>query len=85
MHGATKKKRHEVCFPFFSYGEYTACLCIRYDFEVEGNTNFHTAFFADKMCDQISDAILDAHLQQDPDAKVACGKRIEFEFCKSHV
>lgn len=26
----------------------------------------------DKMCDQISDAVLDAHLQQDPDAKVAC-------------
>ncbi|CAH0553853.1 unnamed protein product [Brassicogethes aeneus] len=26
----------------------------------------------DKMCDQISDAILDAHLIQDPDAKVAC-------------
>jgi len=28
------------------------------------------------MCDQISDAILDAHLKQDPDAKVACGKMI---------
>lgn len=26
----------------------------------------------DKMCDQISDAILDAHLTQDPNAKVAC-------------
>uniref|UniRef100_A0A1L8DZK7 S-adenosylmethionine synthase n=2 Tax=Nyssomyia neivai TaxID=330878 RepID=A0A1L8DZK7_9DIPT len=26
----------------------------------------------DKMCDQISDAILDAHLIQDPNAKVAC-------------
>ncbi|XP_064599797.1 S-adenosylmethionine synthase-like [Liolophura sinensis] len=26
----------------------------------------------DKMCDQISDAILDAHIKQDPDAKVAC-------------
>ena len=26
----------------------------------------------DKMCDQISDAILDAHLKQDPEAKVAC-------------
>lgn len=26
----------------------------------------------DKMCDQISDAVLDAHLAQDPDAKVAC-------------
>lgn len=30
--------------------------------------------FTDKMCDQISDAILDAHLRQDPNAKVACGK-----------
>lgn len=27
----------------------------------------------DKMCDQISDAVLDAHLKQDPNAKVACG------------
>jgi S-adenosylmethionine synthetase len=26
----------------------------------------------DKICDQISDAILDAHLEQDPNAKVAC-------------
>ena len=24
------------------------------------------------MCDQISDAILDAHLEQDPNARVAC-------------
>lgn len=29
--------------------------------------------FTDKMCDQISDAVLDAHLKQDPEAKVACG------------
>ncbi|KAE8285431.1 S-adenosylmethionine synthase isoform type-2 [Larimichthys crocea] len=27
---------------------------------------------ADKMCDQISDAVLDAYLSQDPDSKVAC-------------
>lgn len=27
---------------------------------------------SDKLCDQISDAILDAHLRGDPDAKVAC-------------
>uniref|UniRef100_A0A914VLJ0 Methionine adenosyltransferase n=1 Tax=Plectus sambesii TaxID=2011161 RepID=A0A914VLJ0_9BILA len=26
----------------------------------------------DKMCDLISDAVLDAHLRQDPNAKVAC-------------
>ncbi len=25
------------------------------------------------MCDQISDAVLDAHLEQDENAKVACG------------
>lgn len=31
-------------------------------------------FFVDKICDQVSDAILDAHLKQDPNAKVACGK-----------
>uniref|UniRef100_A0A2K6T2Z7 S-adenosylmethionine synthase n=1 Tax=Saimiri boliviensis boliviensis TaxID=39432 RepID=A0A2K6T2Z7_SAIBB len=27
---------------------------------------------SDKICGQISDAVLDAHLQQDPDGKVAC-------------
>ena len=26
----------------------------------------------DKMCDQVSDAVLDAHLSQDPDSRVAC-------------
>ena len=30
--------------------------------------------FSDKLCDQISDAVVDAHLQQDPNAKVSCGK-----------
>ena len=28
--------------------------------------------FPDKMCDQISDAVLDAHISIDPEAKVAC-------------
>ncbi len=28
----------------------------------------------DKMCDQISDAVLDAYLSKDPDSKVACGE-----------
>jgi S-adenosylmethionine synthetase len=32
-----------------------------------------TIEFQDKICDQISDAVLDAHLEQDPNAKVACG------------
>lgn len=31
-------------------------------------------YSTDKICDQISDAVLDAHVRQDPDAKVACGK-----------
>lgn len=40
----------------------------------------------DKICDQISDAVLDAHLTQDPDAKVACGKywTIEAEVATCH-
>lgn len=37
------------------------------------------------MCDQISDAILDAHLQQDPDAKVACGEYFLINFVKYTV
>ena len=36
--------------------------------------NINIAFYLDKICDQVSDAILDAHLSQDPNAKVACGK-----------
>lgn len=40
---------------------------------------FYFIFFSsDKICDQISDAVLDAHLKQDPDAKVACGKNFFF-------
>lgn len=31
----------------------------------------------DKICDQISDAVLDAHLEQDPDARVACGMNFD--------
>ena len=29
---------------------------------------------ADKICDQVSDAILDACLKEDPHSKVACGE-----------
>lgn len=49
---------------------------------VDGCENGHDTFLftsesvgeghPDKICDQISDAILDAHLSQDPNAKVAC-------------
>jgi len=44
-------------------------------------------YFLDKMCDQISDAILDAHLEQDPDAKVACGKfrQDSADFFRQHL
>ena len=31
---------------------------------------FNRTIFSDKMCDQISDAVLDAHLKADPDSKV---------------
>jgi S-adenosylmethionine synthetase len=35
----------------------------------------------DKICDQVSDAVLDAHLAQDPNAKVACGT---YDFSELH-
>lgn len=41
---------------------------------VAAGVELHCSCFLDKICDQISDAVLDAHLKQDPDAKVACGK-----------
>ena len=37
-------------------------------------------YFPDKICDQISDAVLDAHLSEDPDAKVACGRLYAYLF-----
>uniref|UniRef100_A0A4W5PFQ5 S-adenosylmethionine synthase n=1 Tax=Hucho hucho TaxID=62062 RepID=A0A4W5PFQ5_9TELE len=46
----------------------------RYEFNVL-NPVAAALFFCEKyykICDQISDAVLDAHLKQDPDAKVAC-------------
>jgi len=45
----------------------------------------------DKICDQISDAVLDAHLKEDPDAHVACETLVTTNFCllagevKSHT
>lgn len=38
------------------------------------NVCFTCIHVVDKICDQISDAVLDAHLRLDPDAKVACGR-----------
>lgn len=35
----------------------------------------------DKICDQISDAVLDAHLAEDPDAHVACETLVTTNFC----
>jgi len=48
---------------------------------MDNNSNIDTFLFTsesvgeghpDKICDQVSDAVLDAHLEQDPNAKVAC-------------
>lgn len=47
--------------------------------------HFKNFYVLDKICDQISDAILDAHLKQDPDAKIACGKKVGFFiYCSTH-
>ena len=47
---------------------------------VDDCTDWHFAVLfppvdgADKLCDRVSDAVLDACLTVDPDAKVACGE-----------
>lgn len=47
--------------------------------QVNNNNNNNCFSLAiDKVCDQISDAILDACLQQDPNSKVACGKYVSY-------
>ena len=33
----------------------------------------HLMRVSDKLCDQVSDAVLDAFLKVDPDSRVACG------------
>ena len=43
-------------------------------FLIKKNTLF-PHLFLDKICDQVSDAILDACLKEDPNSKVACGKQ----------
>lgn len=42
----------------------------------------YSCYSTDKICDQISDAVLDAHLREDPDAKVACGKSLDHRGCR---
>ena len=44
----------------------------KYLFTSESVTEGHP----DKICDQISDAVLDAILEQDPDGRVACGTAV---------
>lgn len=48
-------------------------------------SNIQPCSLSDKICDQISDAVLDAHLKQDPDAKVACGKRWLLLLIKTNI
>uniref|UniRef100_A0A915K3K9 S-adenosylmethionine synthetase N-terminal domain-containing protein n=1 Tax=Romanomermis culicivorax TaxID=13658 RepID=A0A915K3K9_ROMCU len=58
--------------------------CVEYNnhySDIAGQPDIETFLFTsesvseghpDKLCDQVSDAVLDAHLEQDPNAKVAC-------------
>lgn len=52
----------------------TLTLLLRPNVVLMTSLLFFPPLLSDKICDQISDAVLDAHLQLDPDAKVACGK-----------
>lgn len=56
-----------VCF-FFIEDVREVCIMAKYLFTSESVTKGHP----DKICDQISDAILDAMIEQDPKSRVAC-------------
>jgi S-adenosylmethionine synthetase len=61
---------------FYILQKYGSCSFPAQPKRVWKRTNQKILFFfltPDKLCDQVSDAILDAHLKQDPTAKVACG------------
>ena len=58
---------HAVCFLFLSTGKVNNMIEKRI-FTSESVTEGHP----DKLCDQISDGVLDAILAQDPQARVAC-------------
>ncbi len=53
------------------------CLMGRFVFTSESVTEGHP----DKICDQVSDAILDALLQQDPSSRVACETVVNTGLC----
>ncbi|XP_003961162.2 S-adenosylmethionine synthase-like [Takifugu rubripes] len=63
--GSSEKKMNGTTDGFYQQAPSEACSFI---FTSESVGEGHP----DKICDQISDAVLDAHLSQDPDAKVAC-------------
>ena len=56
------------CLPFFTHQEGETENMKHYLFTSESVTEGHP----DKICDQISDAVLDAILAEDPDGRVAC-------------
>ncbi len=74
-------KETSSCLPQRVWGKVTQVRCsLRKRYEWQILVYFsklilctHTHTRADKICDQVSDAILDACLEQDPYSKVACG------------
>ena len=66
-------------------GNCTELHCLVISARLKCLTNCCCLLFTDKICDQVSDAILDAHLKQDPDAKVACGKGFNWRVRSMHA
>ena len=59
-------------FPAFLHFPLCICMCIRATCTWLC-VQWLCVCSADKICDQVSDAVLDACLRQDPGSKVACG------------
>ena len=59
---------HPIHFALFWFGGHYQLLFTNFLFSSESVTPGHP----DKLCDQVSDAILDAIMKEDPNARVAC-------------
>jgi S-adenosylmethionine synthetase len=52
----------------------TSLLCRKNKITFSSSSSNQHSIIIDKLCDQVSDAVLDACIREDPLSRVACGK-----------
>jgi S-adenosylmethionine synthetase len=73
----SSRDRHHHSSPFNQFAIFKELNVTKWTFTSESVTEGHP----DKMADQISDSVLDAILEQDPDSRVACETMVTTGLC----